>query len=180
MVLPCPVVLNRGIFFATIHLRQVMEQEGWHYELENKDEPLTYKGVVFNEMKGVYSSPDSLHGRTCQQVNPRICHSTRQPLLLAVNTHIREVGMSLVSSHQWPVSSGSFLVKYRPTRVQRLSGRPSVIHTCMQTLTRKYLGMKVLRSFSRAFFSPPTGSFCPERACQDPFEPGMVVVTNLC
>lgn len=49
-------------------LPQVMQQEGWHYELENKDEPLTYKGVVFNEMKGVYSSPDSLHGRTCQQV----------------------------------------------------------------------------------------------------------------
>lgn len=47
---------------------QVMQQEGWHYELENKDDPLTYKGVVFNEMKGVYSSPDSLHGRTCQQV----------------------------------------------------------------------------------------------------------------
>lgn len=45
-----------------------MQQEGWHYELEDKNEPLTYKGVVFNEMKGVYSSPDSLHGRTCQQV----------------------------------------------------------------------------------------------------------------
>lgn len=48
-----------------------MEQEGWHYELENKEDPLTYKGVVFNEMKGVYSSPDSLHGRTCQQVMRR-------------------------------------------------------------------------------------------------------------
>jgi Zn-dependent M16 (insulinase) family peptidase len=42
--------------------------QGWHYELEDKDAPLTYKGVVFNEMKGVYSSPDSLHGRACQQV----------------------------------------------------------------------------------------------------------------
>lgn len=46
-----------------------MQQEGWHYELEDKDQPLMYKGVVFNEMKGVYSSPDSLHSRTCQQVN---------------------------------------------------------------------------------------------------------------
>ncbi|ODT67970.1 MAG: peptidase M16 [Pelagibacterium sp. SCN 63-23] len=36
------------------------EQEGWHYELENPDAPLVYKGVVFNEMKGVYSSPDSV------------------------------------------------------------------------------------------------------------------------
>ena len=36
------------------------EQEGWHYELESLDAPLVYKGVVFNEMKGVYSSPDSV------------------------------------------------------------------------------------------------------------------------
>ncbi len=35
-------------------------QEGWHYELEDENAPLTYKGVVFNEMKGVYSDPDSL------------------------------------------------------------------------------------------------------------------------
>ncbi len=33
-------------------------QEGWHYELETLDGPLSYKGVVFNEMKGAYSSPD--------------------------------------------------------------------------------------------------------------------------
>ena len=33
-------------------------QEGWHYELDGIDEPLVYKGVVFNEMKGSYSSPD--------------------------------------------------------------------------------------------------------------------------
>jgi len=36
------------------------QQEGWHYELENADDPLTFKGVVFNEMKGAYSSPDNL------------------------------------------------------------------------------------------------------------------------
>jgi len=46
----------------------VLAQEGWHYELENKDDPLTYKGVVFNEMKGVYSSPDSLMYRAAQQL----------------------------------------------------------------------------------------------------------------
>jgi Zn-dependent M16 (insulinase) family peptidase len=38
----------------------VLAQEGWHLELENKSQPLTYKGVVYAEMKGVYSSPDSL------------------------------------------------------------------------------------------------------------------------
>ena len=44
-----------------------LAQEGWHYELEAADAPLTYKGVVFNEMKGAYSSPDSLLGRYSQQ-----------------------------------------------------------------------------------------------------------------
>lgn len=39
---------------------QTLMQEGWHYELNKKKDPLTYKGVVFNEMKGVYSDPDSL------------------------------------------------------------------------------------------------------------------------
>jgi len=34
-------------------------QEGWHYSLENKADDLKFKGVVYNEMKGVYSSPDS-------------------------------------------------------------------------------------------------------------------------
>jgi presequence protease len=36
---------------------KILQQEGWHYELGSKDEPLTYKGVVYNEMKGAYSSP---------------------------------------------------------------------------------------------------------------------------
>ena len=39
---------------------QIFEQEGWHYELEAPGAPLAYKGVVFNEMKGNYSSPDSM------------------------------------------------------------------------------------------------------------------------
>lgn len=37
-----------------------LQQEGWHYEMESPDAPLTFKGVVFNEMKGNYSSPDNL------------------------------------------------------------------------------------------------------------------------
>jgi len=45
----------------------VLQQEGWHYELESPDAPLVYKGVVFNEMKGVYSSPDSRMYRAAQQ-----------------------------------------------------------------------------------------------------------------
>ncbi|CAM6087081.1 unnamed protein product [Calypogeia fissa] len=42
-------------------------QEGWHYELNNPSEDITYKGVVFNEMKGVYSQPDNVLGRVSQQ-----------------------------------------------------------------------------------------------------------------
>lgn len=47
---------------------EILQQEGWHYELENPDDPIVYKGVVFNEMKGAYSSPDSLLGRYSQEV----------------------------------------------------------------------------------------------------------------
>jgi Zn-dependent M16 (insulinase) family peptidase len=57
---------------AVFHPRAVNDpmvhaQEGWHLELEKMDDPLTYKGVVYNEMKGVYSSPDSLLQREAQQ-----------------------------------------------------------------------------------------------------------------
>ena len=48
---------------AVFHPRitpHTLEQEGWHYELDAIDAPLIYKGVVFNEMKGSYSSPDSV------------------------------------------------------------------------------------------------------------------------
>jgi len=46
---------------------ETLMQEGWHYELDDPANPLTYKGVVFNEMKGAYSSPDNLLARTIQQ-----------------------------------------------------------------------------------------------------------------
>lgn len=39
---------------------QTFMQEGWHYEINDPSGPLTYKGVVFNEMKGNYSSPDGV------------------------------------------------------------------------------------------------------------------------
>ncbi|RPI25270.1 MAG: peptidase M16, partial [Chloroflexota bacterium] len=40
----------------------------WHYELERVEDPLAYKGVVFNEMKGAYSSPDDLLDEKSQQL----------------------------------------------------------------------------------------------------------------
>jgi hypothetical protein len=36
---------------------RIFMQEGWHYELTDKDAPMTIKGVVYNEMKGSFSSP---------------------------------------------------------------------------------------------------------------------------
>lgn len=39
---------------------EIFKQEGWHYELEDMDAPITINGVVYNEMKGAYSSPDEM------------------------------------------------------------------------------------------------------------------------
>ena len=45
----------------------VFQQEGWHYELNDLHDQLHYKGVVFNEMKGAYSSPQRLIAEYSQQ-----------------------------------------------------------------------------------------------------------------
>ncbi len=50
-----------AVFFPNIYrYPEIFKQEGWHYELEDKDGDITYNGVVYNEMKGAYSSEDSL------------------------------------------------------------------------------------------------------------------------
>ncbi len=54
---------------AVFHPRideNVLRQEGWHIEADDPDGPWQFKGVVFNEMKGVYSSPDSVLMEECQ------------------------------------------------------------------------------------------------------------------
>jgi Zn-dependent M16 (insulinase) family peptidase len=48
-----------AVFFPLIS-EDTFRQEGWHYELDDAGSPLVYKGVVFNEMKGVFSSPDAV------------------------------------------------------------------------------------------------------------------------
>lgn len=45
----------------------IFQQEGWHLELEKREDALSFKGVVYNEMKGAYSSPDSLLSEYSQQ-----------------------------------------------------------------------------------------------------------------
>lgn len=55
-----------AVFYPRI-TRHIFQQEGWHYEVDGKNDSLTYKGVVFNEMKGVYSSPDGRLERYSQR-----------------------------------------------------------------------------------------------------------------
>lgn len=50
-----------GVFYPNIYNnKKIFEQEGWHYQLNSRQDPLTYNGVVYNEMKGVYSSPEEI------------------------------------------------------------------------------------------------------------------------
>ncbi len=55
-----------AVFFPRLTPR-TLAQEGWHVEVESPDRPICYKGVVFNEMKGAYASPDNLLGEVVVQ-----------------------------------------------------------------------------------------------------------------
>ncbi len=46
---------------------KIFKQEGWHYELNDENEPLEINGIVYNEMKGVYSSIDGIASRVTAQ-----------------------------------------------------------------------------------------------------------------
>ncbi|KAH6557476.1 hypothetical protein KP509_1Z112400 [Ceratopteris richardii] len=61
------VYLDAVFFPKCVNDKQIFQQEGWHHELNEISEEITLKGVVFNEMKGVYSQPDNLLGRVSQQ-----------------------------------------------------------------------------------------------------------------
>ena len=53
-----------AVFYPNIHEKnEIFRQEGWSYNLESEDDTLTYNGVVYNEMKGAYSSPESVLDR---------------------------------------------------------------------------------------------------------------------
>lgn len=53
--------------------RRIFMQEGWHYELENAEDELNIKGVVYNEMKGAYSVPETT---LYYRVNNALCPDT--------------------------------------------------------------------------------------------------------
>lgn len=47
-----------AVFFPMIYdTESIFMQEGWRYDIQNPEDPITYKGIVYNEMKGAYSDP---------------------------------------------------------------------------------------------------------------------------
>lgn len=52
------VYLDAVFYPRVLKEEKIFKQEGWHYEMEDADSPISINGVVYNEMKGVYSSPD--------------------------------------------------------------------------------------------------------------------------
>lgn len=53
-----------AVFYPNIYVHEeIFRQEGWHYELESPEDDLTINGVVYNEMKGAYSSPEDVLDR---------------------------------------------------------------------------------------------------------------------
>lgn len=57
-----------AVFYPNIYNDEdILKQEGWHYELEDKDSDIKYNGVVYNEMKGAFSSPNEILFRKIQE-----------------------------------------------------------------------------------------------------------------
>ena len=53
-----------AVFETNIYRKEeIFRQEGWCYQLENEEDELTYNGVVYNEMKGAFSSPEGVLDR---------------------------------------------------------------------------------------------------------------------
>ena len=50
-----------AVFYPNIYYKEeIFRQEGWNYELENPEDEIVYNGVVYNEMKGAFSSPEDV------------------------------------------------------------------------------------------------------------------------
>ena len=65
-----------AVFYPLIYENKyTLRQEGWHYNLNSPEDELTYNGVVYNEMKGVYSSPDAfLENEAMKALFPDNCY----------------------------------------------------------------------------------------------------------
>lgn len=61
------VYLDAAFYPNIYKTPEIFMQEGWHYELDSKEDELNYKGVVYNEMKGAFSSPEDILFRKIQE-----------------------------------------------------------------------------------------------------------------
>ena len=66
-----------AVFYPNIYkYGEIFKQEGWHYELEDADSPITINGVVYNEMKGAFSSADDvLNRQILNSLFPDTCYA---------------------------------------------------------------------------------------------------------
>lgn len=70
------VYLDAVLFPQIYDTEEIFLQEGWHHEIFNKEDDVIFNGVVYNEMKGAFSSPESIIYRKIQSVlNPDNCYS---------------------------------------------------------------------------------------------------------
>ena len=70
------VYLDAVLYPNIYKYKEIFMQEGWHYEIDEEDKKLKINGVVYNEMKGAYSSPDSVLFRKIPNVlYPDTCYS---------------------------------------------------------------------------------------------------------
>lgn len=50
-----------AVFYPNIYKKEeIFRQEGWNYQIASKEDEITYNGVVYNEMKGAFSSPEEV------------------------------------------------------------------------------------------------------------------------
>ncbi|KHD37953.1 peptidase M16 [Clostridium acetobutylicum] len=57
-----------AVFYPDIYnTPEIIMQEGWHYDIKDEEDEIEYNGVVYNEMKGAYSSPISLLSRSMDE-----------------------------------------------------------------------------------------------------------------
>lgn len=65
-----------AVFYPKIYeIPEIFMQEGWHYEIFNEEEPIRYKGVVYNEMLGAYSAPERiLSDNISKSLYPDTCY----------------------------------------------------------------------------------------------------------
>lgn len=101
-----------AVFYPNIYQKdEILKQEGWHYEIDGPDDELKFNGVVYNEMKGALSSPDSVLARKIEGVllkdTPYAFESGGDPDAIPMLT--REMFLDFHSRYYHPSNSYIYL-----------------------------------------------------------------------